>query len=221
MGKAEVSDSNRQKETLSQVISEEPETRAVSSIEQDLWKQLNRIQILVFSGDMRTYQSWKAAFLACIDSVPATSEYELLQLRQCLSGEALNAIKDLRHLATAYDTAKERLERKFGGKRHQIAIYLKDLENIRQIRPGHTKDLEQFADLLEITVMKLKEAGQHNELGNGSLYRKLQQKLPESMLARYHRWIFKSRTTESVVVLKTWVFQESQFQTTGGRQYTV
>ena len=190
MGKAEVSDSNRQKETLSQVISEEPETRAVSSIEQDLWKQLNRIQIPVFSGDMRTYQSWKAAFLACIDSVPATSEYELLQLRQCLSGEALNAIKDLRHLATAYDTAKERLERKFGGKRHQIAIYLKDLEKFRQIRPGHTKDLEQIADLLEITVMKLKEAGQHNELRNGSLYRKLQQKLPESMLARYHRWIF-------------------------------
>ena len=53
MGKAEVSDSNEKKQTLSEVISQEPETRAVSSIEQDLWKQLKRIQIPVFSSDMK------------------------------------------------------------------------------------------------------------------------------------------------------------------------
>ena len=151
--------------------------------------------------------------MECIDSAPARSEYKLLQLRQCLSGEALNDIKDLGHSARAFDTAKERLERKFGGKRRQIAIYFEDLEKFRHIQPGHTKDLELFADLLEITVIKLKEADQHYELRNGSLYSKQQQKLPESMLARYHRWIFESRINESVVALKTWVFQESQFQT--------
>ena len=82
---------------------------------------------------------------------------------------------------TAYDVAKERLERKFGGKRHQISNYFEDLEKFRQIRSGHTKDLEEFADLLENTVIKIKEADQHYELGNGSLYSKLQQKLPEFM----------------------------------------
>lgn len=51
------------------------------SFGQDLWRQLKRVQIPVFSGDKRTYQSWKAAFLACIDSAPATGEYKLLQLR--------------------------------------------------------------------------------------------------------------------------------------------
>ena len=61
--------------------------------------------------------------------------------------------------------------------------------------------------------MKLKDAGQNDELGNGSLYSKLQQKLSESMLARYHRWIFKNGKVESVLALKTWVFQESEFQT--------
>ena len=73
--------------------------------------------------------------------------------------------------------------------------------------------MEELADLLEITVIKLKEADQHYELGNSSLYSKLQKKLPESMLARYHRWIFESRINESVVAYKKWVFQESQFQT--------
>ena len=66
-------------------------------------------------------KTWEAA---CVDQAPATAEYKLLQLRQCLAGEALRAVKSLGHSATAYQTAKERLDRKFGGQRRQIALYL-------------------------------------------------------------------------------------------------
>lgn len=137
----------------------------------------------------------------------------MLQLRQYLSGEALQAIENLGHTATAYEAAKDRLERKYGGKRRQIAIYLEDLEHFRQIRPGNAKDLEQFSDLLDIAIINLREAGQHHELGDGSLYAKLQRKLPQSMLARFHRWVYENNTAESVVSLRTWVIQESEFQT--------
>ena len=87
-----------------------------TSLGQDLWRQLKRVQIPVFSGDKRTYQSLKAAFIACIDSAPATGGYKLLQLRQYLSGEALAVIENLGHSSAAYEAAKERLERKYGGK---------------------------------------------------------------------------------------------------------
>ena len=155
----------------------------------------------------------EAAFFACIDSAPATAEYKLLQLRQYLSGEALKVIENLGHSATAYEAAKERLERKYGGMRRQISIYLEDLEHFRQIRPGNAKDIEQFADLLDLAIINLKEAGQHFELGNGSLYNKLQRKLPEAMLARYHSWVFENSHSESVTTLRTWVIQESEFLT--------
>ena len=95
------------------------------------------MQIPVFTGDKKNYQSWKASFLACIDSAPATAEYKLLQLRQYLSGEALKVIDSLGHSAAAYEAAKDRLERKYGGKRRQIAIYLEELEQFPQIRPGN------------------------------------------------------------------------------------
>ena len=95
-------------------------------IGQDLWKQLKRVSIPTFSGNKQTYQNWKAAFMACIDRAPATAEYKLLQLRQCLSGEALKAIDSLGYSPTAYEAAKERLERKFGGERRQVALYLED-----------------------------------------------------------------------------------------------
>ena len=64
-----------------------------------------------------------------------------------------------------------------------------------------------------MTVIKLKEAGEHQYLGDGSLYLQLQRKLPQSLLARYHRWLFENNVTESVVALKTWVMQASHFQT--------
>ena len=47
-----------------------------------------------------------------MDNAPATPEYKLLQLRQCLAGEALKAIDSLGHSATAYHTAKDREARK-------------------------------------------------------------------------------------------------------------
>ena len=121
--------------------------------------------------------------------------------------------ENLGHSATAYEAAKDRLERKYGGRRRQIAVYLEELEQFKQVRPGNATDLEKFADLLDIAIINLQEAGQYQELGNGSLYNKLQRKLPEAMLAQYNRWIFENSKPESVYTLRTWVIQESEFQT--------
>ena len=63
-----------------------------------------------------------------------------MQLRQSLAGEALRTIENLGHSATAYHTAKERLERKFGGHRRQIALYLEEVGNFRPICPGNYKE---------------------------------------------------------------------------------
>ena len=68
-------------------------------------------------------------------------------------------------------------------------------------------------DLLDITIINLKETGEHQDLGDGSLYSQLQRKLPQSLLARYHRWLFENNVSESVVALQTWVIQDSYFHT--------
>ena len=93
-------------------------------------------------------------------------------------------IDNLGHSATAYEASKEHLEWKFGGKRRQIALYVEKLQQFRQIKPGNAKDIEEFANLLDIVIINLQEAGHHYELRDGSLYNKLQHKIPETMLAR-------------------------------------
>ena len=78
------------------------------SFGEDLWRQLKRIELPVFNRDKRSYRNWKAVFMACVDTAPATGEYKLLQLRQCLSREALNVIENLGHSATAYEKSKRK-----------------------------------------------------------------------------------------------------------------
>ena len=126
------------------------------AIGKDLWKQLKRESIPIFDGNKKNYNNWKAAFMTFSDKTPATVEYKLLQLRQYLSGEALKAIENLGYSAAAYQFAKERLEKKFGGQQRQMAIYLEELENLRPVRFGNSSDLEQFADVLDITIINLK-----------------------------------------------------------------
>ena len=186
---------------------------ATPNIGYDMWKQLKPVQIPTFSGDKRSYPSWKAAFMACVDRAPVTQEYKMLQLRQYVSGEALIAIENLGYSPAACEAAKDHLERKYGGKRRQKASFMEDLEQFQQIPSGNAEELERFTDLLDITIINLNEVGEHQDLEDGYLYIQLQRKLPQSLLARYNRWLFENNVIESVVALQTWVLQESHFQT--------
>jgi hypothetical protein len=157
------------------------------------------------------YESWKADFNTCIDAAPATPEYKLLQLRQYLSGEALKCVQNLGHSAVAYQAAKPTLERKFGGRRRRIAIFIEELDQCRPIREGNSNDVEKFADLLDVAVVNLEDAKRWEELGTGTFLIKLQRKLPQVMLTNYHRWIYENNKDESVLSLRHWVIQEAEF----------
>ena len=72
----------------------------------------------------------KAAFMTCVDKVPATSEYKLLQLEKYLSREVLQEVENLGHSAEAYEAANSRLERKCGGQRRQVNLCMEDLDQM-------------------------------------------------------------------------------------------
>ena len=73
---------------------------------------------------------------------------------------------------TAYHIAKERLERKFCGHHCQIALYLEEVDNFRPVCPSNYNEIEKFADLLDITIVNLKEANHSEELNDSLLYLK-------------------------------------------------
>ena len=55
-----------------------------------------------------------------------------------------------------------------------MAMRLEELEQFKPIRTGYPKYVEKLADLVEILVVSLKDTDKREELGDGSLYIKLQ-----------------------------------------------
>ena len=104
------------------------------------------------------------------------------------------SVKKLGHSAVAYNTAKERLDRKYGGRRRQIALVKEELDKVKPLRDGNAKDMGCFADALDVAVANLIEADRMDELGNGTLYTSMQVKLTDDMLTNYQRWVCTSVT---------------------------
>ena len=90
-------------------------------------------------------------------------------------------MKKLGHSAAAYKTALERLERKYGGRRRQLAMVQEELSKVRPLRDGNAKDVEQFADALDVAVANLIELDKTNELDNGTLYSNMLTKLTDAL----------------------------------------
>ena len=143
---------------------------------QDMRKQLKRVSIPVFNRDKKSYQSWKASSMTCINQASTTAEYKLLQLRSSLKGEAFKVVDSIVNSATAYQPAKEGLERKYGGVRRHIAINLEELDIFCPICSGTVRNVEKLTDLFDIIAINLTEA-EKEELGNGCLYIAVQKKM--------------------------------------------
>ena len=60
-------------------------------------------------------------------------------MREYFSGEALKMIDCLGYSAAAYDTAKAKLERKFGGVRRKVALNLEEIEQFKPINQTEPK----------------------------------------------------------------------------------
>ena len=185
--------------------------KAMKIYGKDLWNQLERVSIPVFSGDKTTYEGWREAFNACVDKAPVSAVYKLLQLKKYLSGEPLKLVERLGHSSRAYETAKDKLNRKYGGKRHQTTMYLKQLESFKPLKDGDSKSFEAFADLLETAVFTLREADRMEELGNGTLYTTIINKLTDKQMVEFLRWSDEKSIEESVESLMQWSLRESEF----------
>ena len=175
---------------------------------------LKRVSVPKFSGNKKNYEAWKAAFYSCFDQARATPECKLLRMRDCLHGEALKVVENLGHSAAAYEAAKIRLERKYGGARRALTLRLEELDAFKPIREGDEKDLEGFAELLDAIVVNLKDAGQEAELGSGFLYITLQRKFNRNLLTKYKQWISDKCQNENVATLRVFIDRESEFLTT-------
>ena len=176
-------------------------------------KQLERIRIPIFSGNKMEFQQWFAAFSTCVDKTSLAPQFKMLRLEGCLRGEAVETIKGLGYSQTAYDAALSRLQRKYGGDRRKVQAQIEELRKMRPVNEGDPKSMDKFADALERTIVVLKDNSLHADLGGGTLYGIVVEKLPENLLKEYYHWVKEQGKNETMVTLNEWVAVEADLQT--------
>ncbi|XP_065196475.1 uncharacterized protein LOC135827967 [Sycon ciliatum] len=192
---------------------QQPQYLRTSQPQTDITKHMKKVSIATFAGDKREYEAWKAAFDVSIDQQATSTEMKMLQLRQYLSGEALAVVQNLGFTPSAYSAARRRLEKRYGGQRRLVAVHMQELEDFPAVK-NRAADFEKFADLLEVAVVKMTDAGMTSELGTGTLYTRMQKKLATENLVQYHRWVQETSANESVTTLLDWVNREAEIMAT-------
>ena len=80
------------------------------------------------------------------------------------------------------------------GKRHQIILFLDELQKFKPIRKGQSNALEKFADLLDVAVLNSKKADMQNALEHSTMLVNNKTKLLENLLTNYYRrWLFDNK----------------------------
>ena len=178
----------------------------------DANKQLERIQSPKFSGDKKEYHSSWSAFSSCVDETNLSAQFEMLWLESCLEGEAAEMVKGLGYLDHAYRAAKARLNQKYRRNRRQVQAHIDELRKMRPINADNPRELERFGDIVERTVVSLKENKKFADLEGGTLYAIVLEKLPQALLSQYYRWIKEKGSLESLEELRRWVAEEAEYQ---------
>ena len=83
---------------------------------------------------------------------------------------------------------------------------------MKPLKEDDVKELEKFADTLEIAVINLQENGRKSDLEAGTPYTILLKKILGKLLSLYYRWLGENKKSESLETLKNWVAEEAEIQ---------
>ena len=133
-------------------------------------KYLPKTKIKEFSGDSRKFHGWWQSFETIVDKSKVSIPYKVMKLQQSLAGEALTAVQDLGFTREGYETAKERLETKYGGTRRYLLLRMEDMDQLKAIKAGNAKELEKFVEVLDVLILSLARDNKEDELEDGIFF---------------------------------------------------
>ena len=76
-----------------------------------------------------------------------------------------------------YEATKARLNQKYGGNRRQVQAHLDELRKMMPINADNPRELERFTNIVERTVVSLKENNKFANLEGETLYAIVLEKL--------------------------------------------
>ena len=168
--------------------------------------KLKGVDLPHFSGENKTdYESWKAAFVSIVDEAGIPVSEKMLRLQNSLSGKARTMVKDLGYSLNAYERAKSKLEKKYGGERRLMIKHLTALRDFPKIKSRNLKEMETFLVTLERVMIALEDSGPGKELTGQNLNLTAKEKLSQQDVQAYKYWLIEHSREDTFGTLVEWV----------------
>ena len=168
--------------------------------------KLKGVDLPNFSGEKKTdYESWKAAFVSIVDEADIPVSEKMLRLQNSLSGKARTMVKDLGYSLNAYERAKSKLEKKYGGERRLMIKHLTALRDFPKIKSRNLEEMENFLVTLERVMIALEDSGPGKELTGQNLNLTAKEKLSQQDVQAYKYWLIEHSREDTFGTLVEWV----------------
>ena len=173
--------------------------------------KLKGVDLPTFSGEDKTdYEAWEAAFMCIVDRLDIPVGEKMLRLLNSLKGRALTLVKDLGYSTHAYERAKDKLDKKYGGERCLQTKHLTALRTWPRVWPRNLRDMEEFQAILERVMIALQDSGPGRELQGRNLSLTAKEKLSEEDVQAYKYWLIDRSLEDNFESLVEWVERRVQ-----------
>ena len=154
----------------------------------------------IFSGDPLEYQSWKSSFELLIDDQQIRASEKLQYLKKYLSGDARECIQGflMESSETAFQSAKEMLDQRFGDPFHVANAFRKKLVEWPKVSQRDGKALQKLSDFLCQIESAMRHNGHLNILNDCLENQVILKKLPEHMVIRWARNVHEYKSLAGV-----------------------
>ncbi|XP_028404112.1 uncharacterized protein LOC114526792 [Dendronephthya gigantea] len=165
------------------------------------------VELRNFSRDDKTdFEAWNAAFTSVVDETNMPVKEKMLRLQNCLKGKALETVKDLGFTQHAYERAKEKLQRKYGGKRRQTLTHLATLRALPKVRRHNLEELETLLSMLDRILIALQDDDRGNdEIRSQHLCLTVKEKCPVEYVREYKYWLNERDEDDDFKMLVQWI----------------
>lgn len=168
--------------------------------------KLKGVELPTFSGEDKTeFEAWNAAFTSVVDDTDIPVKEKMLRLQSCLRGKALETVKDLGFTSHAYERAKEKLTRRYGGKRRQSLAHLVTLLGLNKVRRHNLEDMEELLAIIDRILVAIRDSDQSGEMKSQHLGLTVKEKLPEEYVREYKYWLHDRGEEDSFEKLVEWI----------------
>lgn len=166
------------------------------------------LKLYKFNGERGQYETWRNLFNKFVHDKPWPEHVKVSYLHQSLGDKPTSHIRTLGGKPGEYEIALDILDNEYLSEQVPFGDPIRVLEDWARLSSDHLSKLKPFRAQLRLAIGKMRAEGLHNQLNGqstGTLLRVVIQKLPTSLVFRYHEYLKERDLVNSLLNFDSWL----------------